>query len=117
MARFRLTAYKPKIAESHVAKACVQVLALRGWKVMRLPVGLFKTLDGRHQSIGEPGIPDYVALHPNYIGFFLEVKRPGGKLSKVQEIKIEQLRQGYGLAVAVVDSVEALAEWLRRHEA
>jgi hypothetical protein len=116
VARFRLTSYKPKIAESDVAKACVQILALRGWKVMRLPVGLFKTLDGRHTSIGEPGIPDYVALHPDHPGFFLEVKRPGGKLSKVQEIKIEQLQQGYRLAVAVIDSVDALASWLGRHE-
>lgn len=116
MARFRLTSYKPKIAESHVAKACVQILALRGWKVLRLPVGLFKTMDGRHTTIGELGIPDYVALHPDYPGFFLEVKRPGGKLSKVQEIKIEQLVQGYRLAVAVIDSPEALAEWLKRHE-
>ena len=114
--RFRLTGYKPKLSENDVEKACVQVLALRGWKVLRLPVGLFKTLDGRHQSIGEPGIPDYVALHSRFPGFFLEVKRPGGKLSKVQEIKIEQLQQGYRVAVAVVDSVEALAEWLKRHE-
>lgn len=114
--RFRLTSYKPKISENDVERACLQVLALRGWKVMRLPVGLFKTLDGRHQSIGELGIPDYVALHPNFPGFFLEVKRPGGKLSKVQEIKIEQLQQGYRLAVAVVDSVEALSAWLGCHE-
>ena len=114
--RFRLTGYKPKISENDVEKACVQVLALRGWKVLRLPVGLFKTLDGRHVSIGELGIPDFVALHPDYPGFFLEVKRPGGKLSKVQEIKIEQLQQGYRLAVAVVDSPEALAEWLHKHE-
>jgi hypothetical protein len=116
MAQFRLTGYKPKLSENDVERACLQVLALRGWKVLRLPVGLFKTLDGRHQTIGELGIPDYVALHPNHPGFFLEVKRPGGKLSKVQEIKIEQLQQGYRLAVAVVDSVDALAAWLGRHE-
>ena len=114
--RFRLTPYNPKILESHVAKSCRTVLELRGWKVLRLPVGLFKTLDDRHHSVGEVGLPDYVALHGDFRPFFVEVKRPGGKLSRIQEIWIANILQNYRLAVAVVDSPEALARWLDNHQ-
>lgn len=115
MPQFRLRSFQPKIRENDVEKSCIQILQLRGYKVLRLPVGLFKTLDGRYHPVGEAGLPDYVALKGCAQPLFVEVKRPGGKLSPAQEAKIAELRQAYNLLVAVVDSPEALAEWLGLH--
>jgi hypothetical protein len=112
-----LTSPKLKLTENDVERACLDVLAYRGYKVVRHQVGRFKTVDGRWITIGEAGFPDYIALHATRPAFLLEVKRPGAVLSSEQLVKIQQLEIGYRLAVAVVDSVEALADWLSRHEA
>jgi Holliday junction resolvase len=37
------------------------------------------------------GIPDLIALKPNEVRF-IEVKRPNGKVSKIQEYRIKELR-------------------------
>jgi hypothetical protein len=39
------------------------------------------------------GIPDLIAIPPNSDVLFSEVKRPGGKLSKLQEFRIKELNQ------------------------
>lgn len=111
---FRLT--PPTIRESDVARACCAVLYYRGYFPVRIPTGLYETVDGRKVKVGDVGIPDYVAIHERHPGFFLEVKRPGGHLRPEQRSKIGQLRAGYRLAVAVVDSAQALVEWLDAHE-
>lgn len=41
------------------------------------------------------GIPDLIAIPPNSDVIFSEVKRPGGKLSKLQEYRLKELK-GYG---------------------
>jgi hypothetical protein len=114
---FRLRSPKLKLTENDVERACLDVLAYRGYKVVRHQVGRFKTVDGRWITIGETGMPDYICLHATRPAFLLEVKRPGAVLSSEQLVKIRQLEIGYGLAVALVDGVEALADWLARHEA
>ena len=43
-----------------------------------------------------------------FLGFLLEVKRPGADVSPEQKQKIMEIRLGYHLAIAVVDSVDAL---------
>ena len=113
MSRFRLTSPpKPKLSENDVERACLDVLRYRGYRPVRVPAGKYRTPDvQRWVQIGEPGMPDYVIPQ-----FFLEVKRPGGELSLVQQLKISELTQGWNLETAVVDSVEALAEWLARFE-
>lgn len=113
--RFRLRSpNKIQLSESDVAKACIDLLRLRGYWVVRQHVGKFQTKDGRWITIGERGLPDYVALAPP--GFLFETKRPGEKLSLEQQKKINELELGYGLTVAVIDSVEALKVWLDEHE-
>ena|SRR5215831_18282455 len=113
---FRLKAPRvPPLREHHVAQACLDYLRVRGYYPVRLNSGLFKTPDGRWVRVGEPGLPDYMAIHPRYPGFFLEVKRPGGVLSADQTRKIQELRI-YRLSVAVIDNVEALVSWLKTHE-
>jgi len=37
------------------------------------------------------GIPDLIALPPNCDALFVEVKKPKGKLSKLQEFRIKEL--------------------------
>jgi hypothetical protein len=39
------------------------------------------------------GIPDLIAIPPNSDVLFSEVKKPGGKLSKLQEFRIKELNQ------------------------
>jgi hypothetical protein len=111
--RFRLTAPKIKLVEDDVERACIDLLRLRGYYVVRLQSGLFKTPDGRWIRIGEPGLPDYACIKRD---FFLETKRPGAKLSPAQEKKIFELEKVYGIAVATVDGVERLPRWLDNHE-
>jgi hypothetical protein len=112
--RFALTA--PRLKENDVERACCDFLRLRGYWVIRQQSGLFKTADGRWIRVGEPGVPDYAALHAVYPGFMLEIKRPGGTLSPDQIQKIAELRMGYRLAIAVIDKVEDLLTWLDVHE-
>jgi hypothetical protein len=113
VSRFRLTSPKVKLAENDVERACVDLLRLRGYYVVRLQSGLFRTPDGRWIRIGEPGLPDYACLKND---FFLEVKRPGAKLSEVQVNKIFELEAAHKIAVATVDSVERLIAWLDRQK-
>ncbi|HEY1897581.1 MAG TPA: hypothetical protein VGG62_14975 [Terracidiphilus sp.] len=108
---FRLKAPLP-LAENDVERACLDLLRLQGYWATRLHVGKFKTIDGRWITIGEKGLPDWIALHARRPGFLLEVKRPGGGLSADQIFKIQQLTLGYRLAVAVVESALELAHWL-----
>jgi hypothetical protein len=106
---FRLTA--PKLTENDVESACVDLLKWQHYRPLRLQSGRFKTFDDRWVTIGEPGLPDYVVP-----AFFVEVKRPRGKLSVEQAMKIRQFDDD-GIPTAVVQSVEALAEWLAKREA
>src|SRR5215813_10342973 len=55
MKRFRLTSPRVKLVENDVERACVDLLRLRGYYVVRLQSGLFRTPDGRWIRIGEPG--------------------------------------------------------------
>jgi len=107
--QFRLTAPKIKLVENDVEKACLDLLRLKGYYPVRLQSGLLKTPDGRWVRVGEPGLPDYVIVRDD---FFLEVKRPGGKLSEAQIAKIFEIEKVRRIPVATVDSVEHLAAWL-----
>lgn len=123
---FRLTAPIVRLSENDVERQCRDLLPRRGYKPVRLQSGLFIPADRavvealqragvpfRRVTIGEPGLPDYAVLKRD---FFLEVKAPNGQLSKEQQLKILELEQGWGIKVAVIDSVEALAAWLEHHE-
>lgn len=114
--KFKLTG-PPVLREKDVVRACIDLLNIRGYKAFRQQVGRMHTPDGRTITVGDRGDPDYVVLHGRLPGFCLEVKRPGGKLRPMQAFRRQQLQTGWGLAFAVVDSVEALAEFLKEHEA
>lgn len=46
------------------------------------------------------GIPDLIAIPPNSDVLFIEVKKPKGKLSKLQEYRIKELKK-YGIKTEV----------------
>ena len=115
MKRFRLSAPRIKLSENDVERQCLDLLRLRGYYPLRLQSGLFKTKDDRHVRVGEPGLADYVVLHRTFPGFLMEVKRPGGKLSTVQEKKFFEV-QTNSIAWCAVDSYEYLMRWLYAHE-
>lgn len=116
MSRFRLTSPKIQQLEKHVVAACITLLNLRHYWTRRINTGSFRTLDGRYHTEGRKGDPDYVALHATFPGFLLEFKRPGEKLRPEQEQRHFEIQLGYQIAIAVVDSKEALECWLNEHE-
>ena len=116
MKAYRLKSPKLRLTEADVAKACVDVLGLRRYKVVRHNVGRFKTFDDRWITIGEPGFPDYIAVHEIYPAILLETKRPGGITSPDQERKHVELAL-LDLHIVTIESVEALVVWLDQHEA
>lgn len=68
------------ILEQQIQKKIINQLQKEGW----LCIKLIKT--------NWNGIPDLLCLR-NGITMFVEVKRPNGKLSELQKVRIEQLKQ------------------------
>src|SRR5579862_1584869 len=111
---FRLKSPRLQLSENDVEEQCLAVLGLRGYKVIRLHVGRFKTADGRWLTIGEVGLPDYIAVHRKYPAFFLEVKRPGKEASPEQVRKHREL-QLQGFDVSTLSDIRGLKDWLEQH--
>ncbi len=109
---FGLKPPRLQLSENDVRKACLDLLRLHQWWPIRQHVGLFRTPDQRWIRMGEPGDPDYAVIKGP--SFFLELKRPGGELSKEQRDRIDVLQRFYGLETVVVEGVEELVEWLDR---
>ena len=116
MARFRLRAQKIQLSERDVRDACLMLLNLRHYWYRRMNSGLFRTVDGRWHTEGQTGDTDYAVLHAQFPGFLLEFKRPGEKLRPEQERRHFEIQLGYQIAIAVVDSKEALEAFLNAHE-
>lgn len=51
------------------------------------------------------GIPDLVAIPPNSDVLFVEVKKPDGKLSKLQEFRLKELKN-HGVKVEIFKGIE-----------
>jgi hypothetical protein len=115
-AAFRLTP-PPRLVENDIERACLDLLRYRGYWVVRVHAGTFRSADGQRWIKGaDKGTPDYACVHERFRGFLLETKRPGEHTSPEQKQKIMEIRLGYHLAIAVIDSVDALDMWLRQHE-
>ena len=110
--RFQLKGDRIQLSENDVRKTCLDALRAHHWWPIRQHVGVFNPV-GRPShvvTIGVPGDPDYVVVRPP--SFFLETKRPGGRLSDAQVARIETLRQFYNLETLVVESIDQLTDWL-----
>ena len=106
-----------ELSEKQIAGPCLDVLKLRGWYAVRVLCGRFWTLDKRRVVSGPPkGTPDYLCVHPEHPGFFLETKRPRGKLGAEQIFQIRAIQQGYRVACIIIDSPHQLTEFLARWE-
>lgn len=57
----------------------------------------------KFSSPAHRGVPDRVFLTPHGRIFFIEFKRPGGKLSKLQEREIREIKSRGGYADVVWD--------------
>jgi len=96
--------------ENQIAQQVVDYLRLRGWRVHRLEADVRgpKALSKRE----EIGTPDYIAVRQCADGtgcdvWYVEVKRPGGRLRRSQQIWIEDARRR-GWNVAVASSIDDL---------
>jgi hypothetical protein len=99
--------------ENQIAQQVVDYLRLHGWRVHRLEADL----RGPRARVKreEAGTPDYIAVR-NSSGpgstcdvWYVEVKRPGGRLRRSQQIWIEDARRR-GWNVAVASSIDDLLE-------
>ena len=56
------------------------------------------------------GIPDLLCIKGGKT-IFIEVKKPGGRLSKIQEYRIAELKKE-GMTVIVTDNLKEVKEWI-----
>jgi hypothetical protein len=54
-------------------------------------------------STNKNGIPDLIAIPPNSDVIFLEIKGPNGRVSKLQEYRIKELRE-HGIKAEIIKS-------------
>jgi hypothetical protein len=107
------------VTENQVAHQICDLLRLHGWRVHRLEADLYGPRARAKRE--ECGTPDYIAVRPKYDGFYdvvyVEVKRPGARLRKTQEIWISDARKrGWKVVVAsrfedLVDAGLIAAKW------
>jgi hypothetical protein len=71
------------VTEQQIQTKRIQELEQQGYYVIKL----IKT--------NKNGIPDLIAIPPDSDVIFSEVKKPGGKLSKLQEYRLKELKD-YG---------------------
>ena len=67
----------------------------------------------KFRSVTQRGVADRIACMPNGEAWFVELKKPGGRLSALQEIFAEEMthtRQHY----ACLWSREDVDDWMRR---
>jgi len=105
--------------ETQIAAQICDYLRLHGWRVHRLEADL----RGPRARVKreEAGTPDYIAVRQRPDGaacdvWYVEVKRPGGRLRRSQQIWIEDARRrGWQVAVAssIDDLIAAGMVWLR----
>ena len=70
----------------------------------------FPGLCYKFTSPGRVGVPDRICIYNNRI-WFVELKRPGGKLRKIQEKVIKDIRN-QGAEVLVFDNKEDIDKWI-----
>jgi hypothetical protein len=104
-------------SEADVTKTILGFLKAELWRCYRLQSGKVRGLSGgRPIKLNEKGTPDWIAIRPFFPdsktagcmsqAFYLEVKRPGGKVRPAQAAMHIALRQD-GFTVLVADSYNA----------
>jgi hypothetical protein len=96
--------------ENDVERACQDLLNLGGYKIHRLHCGRARFPDGLWVAVEEQSTPDWIAIHPQHPGFYVETKLPRVELSPAQVWMHRVLTTGWRLHVAVIDDLTELAE-------
>lgn len=74
-----------------------------------------KELGGRSYKFKSPshrGVSDRIVALPNGVVWFVEIKRPGGKVSPLQEVFARDM-QALGQRYACVWSIKDVDEWIK----
>lgn len=118
---------KLRLSEADVTQQCVDFLRAERWTCKRQHVGVFIPLaqkdkpDPQAVTIGETGDPDWLIMRvltdrlpdggswPDL--FYLEFKRPGGRLRPGQKLAHKALRKD-GWLVCVAHGLDELREWM-----
>ena len=87
-------------------ESSIEAGAVRKLRVMGVP-------SRKMNGMGHRGWPDRMFLVPGGQPFFIEFKRPGGKVTALQDHTISMLRS-LGYSVAVCDSVESAVAEVKR---
>lgn len=106
-----------KSTESGVVKACLQLLQLHGIYCWRQNQGAIPLSGGGFRRfVGLKGVADIIGIAGGKLGrgrfLAVEVKKPGGRLSKKQKAFLAAVEERGGYAVCV-DNVADLESWLR----
>ena len=87
------------MTEQHIQYAINTYLKKEGWWITKL------------MMTTTSGIPDLMAIKSG-VTIFIEVKKPGGRLSKIQQYRIAELRE-QDIPVLVTDNLTEVKEWLK----
>lgn len=107
---------KNKKIEADIQKQIAKVFELAGWETVRYNSGKFQLGNMwfncyyNYNSGTSKGRPD-LEIKRNNISISIEVKKPGGKLSKDQETYIKNSEK-YGNITLVMDSVSKAKEFI-----
>ena len=85
-------------------------------EIERYFVQAVKALGGyayKFRSVTQRGVADRIACMPNGEAWFVELKKPGGRLSALQEIFAEEMRS-VGAPYVCLWSKEDVDEWCKR---
>lgn len=101
------------LTESDILRACLDWLLYQQvmcWRqnqaAVPLPNGGFRRFNGRK------GLPDIIAILPPHGTFVaIEVKKPGGKMSKEQIAFHEELVKNGGVSICVTSLDELMRDW------
>ena len=102
--------FEPRASEEDVLGACRQLLELNGARVFRAVERVPKCYRcGCWFGVSEAGTPDLSGyFHKEAIlPFWIEMKRPKGKLRPAQVIRIQQIQEDGGIAF-FADSIEVM---------
>ena len=98
--KFREPRRKQKSPEGDLSKLLMHKMRCDGWWCKKL-----------HGSIYQSGLPDIVAIHPNYGTRWIETKSATGVLSPEQMLEFSKMHKA-GARIALINKIEDYPECL-----
>jgi len=118
----RCGALVPQLTERDVARQVRDFMEAHGWRCIRMQVASVARPTGGGFRVGEVGMPDFLFIRYNEQGFdaasritccehlWVEVKRPGGRVSEHQREWVGR-EMDRGGVVVVVDDIDEFRTW------